>query len=103
MGGGPACSSATGAGSGTTCNVVEAGGACVTLNLPGGRKERICATPNINTKIAETAEREHIERVLSSPSSPSGRLKEVPTLAVFVPSGHYRIVGPLGKRTLDVP
>ena len=30
MGGGPACSSATGAVSGTTCNVVEAGGACVT-------------------------------------------------------------------------
>ena len=75
-----------------------------TLNLPGGRKERICGTPTINTKMAaETAEREHIERLLSSPSSPSGRLKEVPTRAVFVPSGHYRIVGPLGKRTLDVP
>jgi hypothetical protein len=33
MGGGPACSSATGAVSGTTCNVVEAGGACVTATF----------------------------------------------------------------------
>ena len=55
-----------------------------TLNLPGGRKERISGTPIMNTKMAaETAEREHIERLLSSPSSPSGRPKEVPTLAVF--------------------
>jgi len=33
MGGGPACSSATGAVSGTSCNVVEAGGACVTATF----------------------------------------------------------------------
>ena len=53
-----------------------------TINLPGGRKERISGTPIFNTKIAaEDAEREHIQRLLSSPSTqPPAPPKEVPTL-----------------------
>ena len=56
-----------------------------TLNLPGGRKERISGTPILNTKMAaEHAEREHIQRLLSSPSSsPVHAKKEVPTFDKF--------------------
>lgn len=56
-----------------------------TVNLPGRRKERISGTPILNTKMAaETAEREHIQRLLSLPSMPEpAPPKEVPTFAKF--------------------
>ena len=56
-----------------------------TINLPGGRRERISGTPVLNTKMAaEIAEREHIQRLLSSPLTPSGHVKrEVPTFEKF--------------------
>jgi integrase len=56
-----------------------------TINLPGGRKERISGTPIVNTKMAaENAEREHIQRLLSAPSTPPpAPPKEVPTFAKF--------------------
>ena len=56
-----------------------------TLSLPGGRKERISGTPILNTKMAaEIAEREHIQRLLSTPLTPSGQPKrEVPTFETF--------------------
>lgn len=55
-----------------------------TINLPGGRKERISGTPILNTKMAaENSEREHIQRLLSSPATPPAPPKEVPTFAKF--------------------
>jgi integrase len=55
-----------------------------TINLPGGRKERISGTPILNTKMAaENAEREHIQRLLTSPATPPAPPKEVPTFAKF--------------------
>src|SRR4029079_933688 len=56
-----------------------------TVTLPGRRRERISGTPLINTKVAaENAEREHIQRLLSSPSTPEPvKPNEVPTFAKF--------------------
>ncbi len=55
-----------------------------TINLPGGRKERISGTPILNTRVAaEIAEREHILRLLSAPATPPVLPKEVPIFAKF--------------------
>lgn len=57
------------------------------VRLPDGTRERIKGTPLVNTKAAaESAEREHIERLLEecrNPGSTTLSKKEVPTLQEF--------------------
>jgi integrase len=57
----------------------------VIVKPPNGKGIRISGTPQINTKVAaEIAEREHIQRVLSPPPSPTvSPAKEVPYFGEF--------------------